>query len=92
VEEYYKSLTETLSALGYRGLQPTLTELQRQLQKRGAYAVLTSCAFLPVILTDTNNIPDANKLLKNEEVAHFSEEYKEIIKKLLPMFEEKSWL
>jgi hypothetical protein len=92
VQEYYKSLTETLSALGYKGLRPTLTELQTQLQKRGPYAMLMCFAFLPVILADRNKTPDAKKLLKNEAVIHLSERYKEIMKKLLPIFEEKGWL
>ena len=92
VEEYYKSLTETLSALGYRGLQPTLTELQRQLQIRGPYAVFMCCSFLPVILADRNNLPDGKKLMKNEAVIHLSEVYKNIMKKFLPIFEEKGWL
>jgi len=92
VQEYHKSLTETLSALGYRGLQPTLTELQRQLQIRGPYAVFMCCAILPVILADRNNLPDAMKLMKNEEVIHLSEGYKDIMKKFLPIFEEEGWL
>jgi len=92
VQEYYKSLIETLSALGYRGLQPTLTELQMQLQKRGPYAVLMCCAILPVLLVDKNNVPDAKKLMKSEEVIHLSERYKNIMKKLLPIFEERGWL
>lgn len=92
VEQYYKSLTETLSALGYRGLQPTLEQLQGQLQRRGLYGVLTSCAVLPVILVDRTNVPDAEKLFRNEEDVHLSEGYKEIMKKFLPIFEEKRWL
>jgi len=92
VQEYHKSLTETLSALGYRGLQPTLTELQRQLQKRGPYAVLMCCAVLPHILADRNYVPDIRKIMKQEEVAYLSEEYKDIMKQFLPIFEEKGWL
>jgi hypothetical protein len=92
VLEYHKSLTETLSALGYRGLQPTLTELQRQLQKRGPYAVLMCCAILPVLLADRNNVPDVKKLIKKEDVVHLSEGYKDIMRKFLPIFEEKGWL
>lgn len=92
VQEYYKSVTETLSALGYRGLQPTLAELQRQLHKRGPYAVVMCCALLPVFLLDRNNISEPNNILKKEAVFHLSEEYKDIMKKLLPIFEEKGWL
>jgi hypothetical protein len=92
VQEYYKSLTETLSALGYRGLQPTLKELQSQMQKRGPYAVLMCCAILPILLADRNNIPDSKKFMKNEGVIHLSEGYIDIMKKFLPIFEEKGWL
>ena len=92
VQEYYKSVTETLSALGYRGLQPTLAELQRQLHKRGPYAVLMCCAILPVFLLDRNNISEPDNILKKEAVFQLSEQYKVIMKKLLPIFEEKGWL
>ena len=92
VQEYHKSLTETLSALGYRGLQPTLTELQMQLQKRGPYAVLMCCAVLPVILVDRKNVPDGLKVMKKEEIVHLSKDYKDVMKQFLPMFEEKGWL
>ena len=92
VDEYHKSLTETLSALGYRGMQPTLTQLQRQLQRRGTHASLTSCAILPVILVDRHNVPDVQKLFNNEDVIQLSERYKNIMKKFLPMFEKKGWL
>jgi hypothetical protein len=92
VEEYYKSLTETLSALGYTGLQPTLTELQRQMQKRGPYAIFMCCTILPIILADRNYIPNVRKVMKKEEFIHLSKEYKDIMKKLLPIFEEKGWL
>jgi len=92
VQEYHKSLTETLTALGYRGLQPTLTELQMQLQKRGPYAVLMCCVLLPLILVDRDKVPDANKIVKNEEVVLLSEGYKDVMKQFLPIFEEKGWL
>jgi hypothetical protein len=92
VQEYYKSLTETLSALGYTGLQPNLTELQMQMKKRGLYAVFMCCTFLPGILADRNNIPDANKVIKTEEFLHLSEGYKDTMKKFLPIFEEEGWL
>ena len=92
VQEYHKSLTETLSALGYRGLQPTLTELHMQLQKRGPYAMVMCCSYLSNILADRNNAPDVLKVIKKEEVVHLSEEYKDIMKQFLPIFEEKGWL
>jgi len=92
VQEYYKSLTETLSALGYRGLQPTLSELQSHLHNRGPYAVLFSCAILPIFLADRNIVTEEKNFLKNEGIFNMSEEYKEIMKKLLPIFEEKGWL
>jgi hypothetical protein len=92
VQEYYISLTETLSALGYKGSHPTLTELQRQLQKRGPYAVVMCCTMLPIFLADKDNCPDPKELMANEAVIHMSERYRDIMKKLLPIFDEKGWL
>jgi hypothetical protein len=92
VQEYYKSLTQTLSALGYRGLQPTLNQLNQQLQNRGSFAVLTCCLVLPGLVAERGDIPDIDKLIRNEESIKLSEVYKRIMKKLLPIFEEKGWL
>jgi hypothetical protein len=92
VQEYYKSLTQTLSALGYRGLQPTLNQLNQQLQNRGPFAVLTCCLILPLIAVERGDKSDTDKLIKNEESINISEMYKAAMKKLLPIFEEKGWL
>lgn len=92
VEEYHKSLTQTLSALAYQGLQPSLDQLKQQLQKKGLFSVLVSCAFLPVFLVDRSNVPDVTDLMNNTGKVYLSKEYKRAIKKLLPVFEEKGWL
>jgi hypothetical protein len=88
VEEYYKHLSDTLSALGYQGFQPSLNQIKQQLQRRGMYTVIVCCIILPVFLVDRNNVPD----LKEEDSVELSERYKTVIKKLLPILEEKGWL
>jgi hypothetical protein len=58
----------------------------------GRYGVVITCTALPVFLPDQTNIPDMEKLLKEGQTFHFSERYKDAIKTLLPLFEQKGWL
>ncbi|XP_021928776.1 uncharacterized protein LOC110834189 isoform X2 [Zootermopsis nevadensis] len=92
VEEYHKTLEDTLTLLGHGHLCPSLNQLHKQLDRKGCFAVITACSILPIILADPNSIPDIEKVLKDEASTHFSEEYKETIRKLLPIFERKGWL
>jgi len=43
-------------------------------------------------LEDQTNPPDFEKVLLEGQSFHFSEKYKEAIKTLLPLFEQKGWL
>jgi hypothetical protein len=92
VEEYYNTLHSTLTLLGYAELCPSLQQLHKQLDKLGRFAALIAFSFLPWILLDQNNITDVEKVLKEGQSVHFSERYKDAIKILLPLFEQKGWL
>jgi len=92
VEEYYNTLHSTLTLLGYADLCPSLQQLHKQLDKLGRYAALIACTGLPIVLADQTKIPDMEKLLKEGQSIHFSERYKDTIKTLLPLFEQKGWL
>jgi len=92
VEEYYNTLHSTLTLLGYADLCPSLQQLHKQLDKLGRYAALIACSILPYILTDGTNITDVEKVLKEGQSVHFSERYKDSMKTLLPLFEQKGWL
>ena len=92
VEEYYNTLHSTLTLLGYADLCPSLQQLHKQLDKLGRFAALIACTALPWILVDQTNIPDMEKISKEVQSVHFSERYKDAIKTLLPLFEQKGWL
>jgi hypothetical protein len=92
VEEYYRHLSGTLSALGYQGVQPSLNQIKQQLQRRGMYTVILCCTVLPLFLVDRNNVPDTTEAINEENTIQLSERYKTAVKKLLPNFEEKGWL
>jgi len=92
VEEYYNTLHSTLTLLGYADLCPSLQQLHKQLEKMGRFAALIACTALPWILVDQTNIPDMEKISKEVQSVHFSERYKDAIKTLLPLFEQKGWL
>jgi len=92
VEEYYNTLHSTLTLLGYEDLCPSLQQLHKQLDKLGRFAVLIACSFLPWILSDHANITDVEEVLKEGKSPQFSERYKNAMKTLLPLFEQKGWL
>jgi hypothetical protein len=92
LEEYYNTLHSTLTLLGREDLCPSLEKLYKQIDKLGRYAVLVICTVLPFVLADPNNIPDVEKVLKDGQLVHCSERYKDAIKTLLPLLEQKGWL
>jgi hypothetical protein len=92
VEEYHNTLLSTFTLLGHADLCPSLQQLHRQLDKLGHYAVVIACSLLPVVLVDSNNVPDVEKMMKNEQSVYFCETYQDAIKKILPTFEQKGWL
>jgi hypothetical protein len=69
-----------------------LQEFHKQLDKLGRYAALIACTLLPFVLADQTNFPDIEKVLKEGQSVHFSKRYKDAIKTLLPIFEQKGWL
>jgi len=92
VEEYYKTLHSTLTLLGHADLCPSSQQFHKQLDKLGLYAALVACTVLPFNSTDPNNLPDFEKILKEGQSVHFSERYKDAIKTLLHLLEQKGWL
>jgi hypothetical protein len=92
LEEYYNTLHSTLTLLGFEELCPSLRQFDKQLEKMGCFAALISFTFLPYILVDETNVPDVENILKEGQSMHFSEKYKDTIKTLLPLFEQKGWL
>jgi hypothetical protein len=92
VEEYYNTLHSTLTTLGSADLCPSSQQFHKQLDKMGRFGALIACTVLPVFLADQTNVPDLEKLLKEGQSFHFSERYKDAIKTLLRLFEQKGWL
>jgi len=92
VEEYYNTLHSTLTSLGHADLCPSLQQFNKQMNKLGRLATLVACSLLPFILPDQTNPPDLEKWVKEEHSFQFSERYKDAIKTLLPLFEQKGWL
>jgi len=92
LEQYYNTLHSTLTSLGRAELCPSLQQFHKQLDKLGRYAALMACSLLPLVYADPNKIPVTEKILKEGQPVHFSERYKDAIKTLLPLFEQKGWL
>jgi hypothetical protein len=92
VEQYYNTLHSTLTLLGCAELCPSSQQFHKQLDKLGRYAVLIACTLLPYVFPDQTYTPDLEKALNEEQSFQFSERCKDVIKTLLPLFEQKGWL
>jgi hypothetical protein len=92
VEEYHNTLQSTFTLLGHADLCPSLQQLRKQLDKLGRFAVLIACTKLPLVLVDHNNIPDVGNVKKERQPVNFSERYKDAMKTILPLLEQKGWL
>ncbi|XP_069690887.1 uncharacterized protein [Periplaneta americana] len=99
VEAYHSALGQTLEELGLAHLQPTLRDLQEQMEKRMLYAMFAAVAVMPVVLCNPNRAMDMDQVFKNdvqEGIAksklHSSEAYKAMMKKILPIFDAKNLL
>ncbi|XP_069690915.1 uncharacterized protein [Periplaneta americana] len=92
IQEYYNTLCEILALLKHPHLQPTMTVINRELETRGRYAMLSTIVGRNVVLVDRSKIPDLENMTKENDTIQLSEVYKESLKKLLPLFEVKGWI
>lgn len=92
IQEYYDYFCKTLSLLGYEHLQPTLTQINDELDKKGLFGVLSAISIRTVSLSDRSKLTDINDVLAQTRTMHLTEAYKDSMKKLLPIYEERGWL
>ena len=92
LEQYYNTLHSTLTSLGRADLCPSLQQFHKQLDKLGPFAVMVACSWLPTFTAEHFYVSDLEKVLNEGQSVHFSERYKDAIKTLLPLFEQKGWL
>ncbi|KDR14785.1 uncharacterized protein LOC110834192 isoform X2 [Zootermopsis nevadensis] len=91
-QEYYVSLIEALSLLGYQHLQPQESQLNKEFEKRGLFGVLAAFNIRILALPDPDKVYDFSKPVNNEDTLHFSEAFKESLKKLLPIYDKRGWI
>jgi len=53
---------------------------------------MVACSWLPTFTAEHFYVSDLEKVLNEGQSVHFSERYKDAIKTLLPLFEQKGWL
>ncbi|XP_069690933.1 uncharacterized protein [Periplaneta americana] len=92
IQEYYNTLCGILALLKHPHLQPTMALINRELETRGLYAVLSTIVCRNIVFVDRSKIPDLEKMTKESDTLQLSEVYKESLKKLLPLFEVKGWI
>ncbi|XP_069690919.1 uncharacterized protein [Periplaneta americana] len=92
IQEYYSTLCDTLTLLGHENLQPKLSELKEEFEKKAKLGVITAIVIRSVAFPDRSKICDILKVLAYEEVLHFSDDYKQLIRTLLPIYEKWGWI
>ncbi|PSN36161.1 hypothetical protein C0J52_17002 [Blattella germanica] len=85
--EYHKTLSETLSQLGYKGSKPTLQTINEELENRSLFAVVISIVMRIIALPDKANTPNLDQMVAEEGTVFLSDRFKTAIKILLPLFE-----
>ncbi|XP_069690901.1 uncharacterized protein [Periplaneta americana] len=92
IQEYYDYFCKTLCLLGHKHLQPTLKQINEELEKKGLFGALSAISVRTVSLSDRSNITDLNEVISQKRTMHLTEAYKDSMKKLLPLYEERGWL
>ncbi|XP_069690945.1 uncharacterized protein [Periplaneta americana] len=92
IQEYYNTLCEILTLLKHPQLQPTMSMINEELEKRGFFAVLCSIVVRSVVMVDRSNFRDVDGLVEEKEVIHLTEEYKRSLKNLLFLFDARGWI
>ncbi|XP_069701074.1 uncharacterized protein [Periplaneta americana] len=92
VQEYHNILCDTLKALGYKKKLITLEELRRQLDSKIYFAVHAMFGPYAVIQSETSsgfNFDESLETGKNPGPKMLSHNYKEALKRVLPILERK---
>ncbi|KAJ9582752.1 hypothetical protein L9F63_022897 [Diploptera punctata] len=92
LEEYLKVLRDTLKALGHEHLCPTIDHLKQQMKKRAMFGLILGIIVRSVILADSEDFPDVDKIMRNEGKVKFSKLFLEVIRKQLPVLEKNDWI
>ncbi|XP_069690936.1 uncharacterized protein [Periplaneta americana] len=92
IQEYHDYFCKTLSLLGHQNLQPTLKQINEELDRKGLFAVLSAISIRTVSQCDRSKVTDVSAVLAQTQTMHLSEAYKDSMKKLLPIYEERGWL
>ncbi|KAJ4442920.1 hypothetical protein ANN_04516 [Periplaneta americana] len=91
VDEYHKTLGETLTLLGFEHLHPTRETLEKQLVERRILGTLMVFTMRSIVLADSKSIDDVNEMIQKLRSYDYSELYKEYLKSALPLLDENGW-
>ncbi|KAJ9574401.1 hypothetical protein L9F63_025953, partial [Diploptera punctata] len=91
IEEYHRTLCDTLSNLGHKNLRPTLDMICSEFHKKGIYGVLVGISVRSVVLKDENHIPDFEGIVNKGNI-YLSGAYKTAMKTMLPLYKKWGWL
>lgn len=99
VERYHSSLSEILTALGYRGKLPTFPQFWMEFTEKSFYAVTSAFVVQPLQINEKPDQGDAFALLGNDEqskkfrrMIYSNPRVHRTLKKLLPIFDKQGLL
>ncbi|KAJ8895501.1 hypothetical protein PR048_000834 [Dryococelus australis] len=94
IEEYHKELCWVLEHLGYSKKVPTLAELNDELDRKSWHGLFAAVTDLQILLSENFEFDSMrqDELQAKKEETHFSQSYRRIMHRLLPMYKEKGVL
>ncbi|KAJ9578890.1 hypothetical protein L9F63_004904 [Diploptera punctata] len=92
LEEYYKTLRETLRALGCSHLCPSNVYLYDQYDKKCIFGIILGLVVRGHMLKDRTKTDKAPRDFRRVTSSHFSDSFRNDLKKMLPYYFKKGWL
>ncbi|PSN36166.1 hypothetical protein C0J52_16997 [Blattella germanica] len=67
IEDYYRTLEETLTLLGHKELVPSFSDFMKQLNRKGLLAVIMATVGMSFVYAESDNIPDTEGMMKGQQ-------------------------
>lgn len=96
LEEYHKTLCNTMKEIGCTVSPPTMVELERYMKERALYGMIAAFTVLPLVLNDKSEALDLDEMMSKDgsyqNPAYEGAIYRKQMIKRLPMYDEMGLL
>ncbi|KAJ9578958.1 hypothetical protein L9F63_024937 [Diploptera punctata] len=92
LEEYFKTLCETLATLGHDHLCPPKEYLYDQYDKRCKFGIIVGLVVRCFTFKQNSKVDSSGADSNKKNLSYFTDSYKKDMKKMLPYFVQRGWL